>query len=442
MGVSSMSVLSRSAWLAAFLVTLSGPALAFDTDFYTRDKFYGTSGNWSISINLARKSCFMNTTYNDDTTIEVGGDHGDSQLTYYMMFGNPNWTYKESQEYAVVVRYDRRSTWNGDGVGVKINALHGAAIEGIKEAVVSEFAGMNTLTLKIGSKNHGNYDLAGSRKALAQMFACIKEIEDGSLSLDAIAQDYEAGNTTPSTKGDDGGRRDEGAVDGGESEKKGAESGKGPMYSTGTGFFVNGDGYLLTNAHVVDGCQDAFVRRGSADITPAAIIAREKTNDLALLKIDGKTAAFGKFRGTPQIRLGDTIVVFGYPLTGYLSSSGNLGTGLVSSLAGSGDDVTQMQISAPVQSGNSGGAVVDQSGHVVGIVVAKSNIQARGTAEHPDIEVIQNVNFAIKAGLAQFFLDANQVSYDIEPPGDDMKTPDVAAIARNFTAQVMCEIKK
>jgi S1-C subfamily serine protease len=216
---------------------------------------------------------------------------------------------------------------------------------------------------------------------------------------------------------------------------------EGTTYSTGAGFFINGDGYLLTNAHVVDGCKDAIARQGNADVQPATIVARETTNDLAILKVAEKSPAFGKFRGTPQIRLGDTIVVFGYPLAGLLSSTGNLSTGLVASLAGASDDVSKPRISAPVRSGNSGGAVVDQSGHGVGIVVAKSNYQARGSEEYPDIEVIQNVNFANKAGMAQFFLEANQVGYSVKPPGDDLKTPDVADIARNFTAQVMCEIK-
>ena len=133
---------------------------------------------------------------------------------------------------------------------------------------------------------------------------------------------------------------------------------------------------------------------------------------------------------------------FGYPLAGLLSSTGNLSTGLVSSLTGAGDDVSKLQISAPVQSGNSGGAVVDQSGRIVGVVVAKANLHARGTEETPDVEVFQNVNFAIKAGMAQFFLDANQIHYEVEAPGEDLKTPDVAEIARSFTAQVICGVEK
>lgn len=303
---------------------------------------------------------------------------------------------------------------------------------------------MSLMSLRIGGNNHGNFNLATTGKGLAKMEECADAVADGSISLEAIAgriAQNGAGGGEPSPK--EQGHRGEDTIGGPKNRDPGKDrKEEGATYSTGTGFFVNGDGYLLTNAHVVDGCEDAFVRRGNTDVQPAAIVAREKANDLAILKVERKNAAFGKFRGTPQIRLGDTIVVFGYPLTGFLSSTGNLSTGLVASLAGTGDDVTQLQISAPVQSGNSGGAVVDQSGHVVGIVVAKSNLQAHGTGEDTDIEVIQNVNFAIKAGMAQFFLDANQVRYDVEPPGDDLKTPDVADIARGFTVQVACEIKR
>ena len=339
----------------------------------------------------------------------------------------------------MIIKYNRRSTWTGDGVGMQVNDIPGVAIEGVKAAVVDEFAGMSVLNLKIGGRSYGNFNLAGTQKGLDKMLKCIDEVENGSISLDDIAGEYEADNgEAPQPKKDDGGHRGKKTVGGADDNAPNEE--QETTYSSGTGFFVNGDGYLLTNAHVVEGCEDATVRLNNADVEPATILARETTNDLAILKVDRRNTAFGTFRGAPQIRLGDSIVVFGFPLTDFLSKTGNLSTGLVSSLAGASDDVTQLQISAPVQSGNSGGAVVDQSGHVVGIVVAKSNLQSHETDD--DIEVIQNVNFAIKAGMAQFFLDAHQVRYEVEPPGDDLKTPDVASIARNFSAQVMCEVKE
>ena len=91
----------------------------------------------------------------------------------------------------------------------------------------------------------------------------------------------------------------------------------------------------------------------------------------------------------------------------------------------------------PVQSNNSGAPVVDQSLHVVGVVVARSNTK---TIDKDSGEVIQNANFAIKADVAKAFLDDNFVSYQSEAPGEEMRTPDVAEIARAFSAQVICEV--
>jgi len=452
MAVSFMSVLSRRAWLAALLVTLSGPAHALSQDYFFIDDVYADEEKWTIGVNVTRKSCLMVMEFEGGIMIQVGKDASNGQTDYYMMFANSVWKYEEDKEYSVTVKYDRISTWEGDAVGMKLNKLQGVSLEGIKKGVIDEFASMRSLNLRIGQKNYGNFNLATTGKGVAKLEECADAVANGSISLEAIASRIAqngSGGGTPAPQQDErgapppaeGSHRGEGTVGGPKNRDPGKQD-QGATYSTGTGFFINGDGYLLTNAHVVDGCEDAMVRHGNTDVQPATIVAREKTNDLAILKVPQKNTAFGKFRGTPQIRLGDSIVVFGYPLTGFLSSTGNLSTGLIASLAGTGDDVTQLQISAPVQSGNSGGAVVDQSGHVVGIVVAKSNLQAHGAGKDLDIEVIQNVNFAIKAGMAQFFLDANQVRYEVEPPGDDLKTPDVADIARAFSVQVACEVTK
>jgi len=428
MAVSSLSVLCRSACL---LVLLAGPAAAFGEDHYTSDKVYDDDGKWTISVNTTRKSCFMHMVYEDDTVIEVGGDHSDGELSHFFMFGNTSWSYREKRDYKVIADYDR-VTWTGEGVGARVNDYKGVAVEGVTEEAVEDFAGSSTLHLKIGKADYGKYNLAGTRRGLAKMRECIRAVEDGSISLEEIERDYQA-DGKPEPKGDDQkptARPD----DGGKDEET--------TYSSGTAFFVNGDGYLLTNAHVVEGCEDAEARRDGGVLQPATIVARDEAGDLALLKVEGGSPAFGTFRGAPPIRLGDTVVVFGYPLTDYLSKTGNLATGLVASLAGAGDDENEMQISAPVQSGNSGGAVVDQSGRIVGVVVAKSNIQNYASGDKDDIEVIQNANFAIKASVARTFLDAHDVRYAVEPPGEEMKTPDVAEIARKFSAQVMCEVKE
>lgn len=435
-----MTVLGRFIWPLVVLATLSAPAAAHDRAHYTTDKPYSFTATWVVAINLARKSCFLGINYANGMDIEIGLDRSGAEPTYFMMFGSKSWSYEEGQEYGVTIQYDGTSSWGGKGVGVGVNAIRGVALEGLQKVAIDEMANRKRFALKIDGHAYGTYPLTGTRQALAKMDECIAGIADGSISLAAIADEYDENGSAPPVsrperaEGGEAPGKPDGEPQGAAPGKEGEEV----VYSTGTGFFVNADGYLLTNAHVVDGCGDAVVRHGIEGAQPAAIVVRETTNDLAILKVAEKSPAFGKFRAVPQIRLGDSVVVFGYPLTGLLSNTGNVAMGRVSALAGAGDDVSKLQISAPIQSGNSGGAVVDQSGHVIGIVVAKSNLTPHGA----DVEVIQNANFAIKAGIAQFFLDANQVHYDVEPPGNDMKTPDVADIARNFTVQVACEVKR
>src|SRR5258706_2924025 len=122
---------------------------------------------------------------------------------------------------------------------------------------------------------------------------------------------------------------------------------------SGTAFFVSNNGEALTNAHVVENCQQ--IRVSGA---PAKLLARDTTNDLALLATDLHPTQWARWR--QSVRLGEDVVVYGFPLAGVLSSGGNVVTGNVTALAGLGDDSRYLQISAPVQPGNSGGPLLDK----------------------------------------------------------------------------------
>ena len=144
------------------------------------------------------------------------------------------------------------------------------------------------------------------------------------------------------------------------------------LASTGTGFFVSQEGHVLSNAHVVEGCARIAGKRAVGPAFPLAVLILDKANDLAVLQ-GGQTTSVASFRigGAP---LGESITIFGFPLTGALARSGNLTTGSISGLAGLRNDPSRYQISAPVQPGNSGGAVLDESGAVVGVVVSKLDV--------------------------------------------------------------------
>lgn len=183
------------------------------------------------------------------------------------------------------------------------------------------------------------------------------------------------------------------------------------MSPLGSGFVVSNLGHVVTNSHVVSDCTEiAFAVKGLTVI--ARVLAVDKQNDLALLQADQKLPTSLRLRENSRVKLGETVLAFGYPLQGIATSSLQLTTGTVSGLAGLGDDSRFLQFTAPVQPGNSGGPLVDESGNVVGLVTSKLSAL---WAAHAISDVPQNVNFALKASLVADFLARNNVPF-LESP--------------------------
>ncbi len=203
---------------------------------------------------------------------------------------------------------------------------------------------------------------------------------------------------------------------------------------TGTGFAVSPTTHVVTNAHVAAGCRTLRVLQGGAS-APANLVAVDNDADLALLRTDLRTPHVAALRSAPPLRLGEAVVSFGFPLSGALSKEGNLTTGNVSALAGLRDDPTYLQMTAPVQPGNSGGPLLDASAHVIGVVTAKLDAVAiaKRTGDIP-----QNVNFAIKAEVLRTMLHGSGVAFDEEASDRTLEVADIAELARSFTVQVEC----
>ena len=108
----------------------------------------------------------------------------------------------------------------------------------------------------------------------------------------------------------------------------------------------------------------------------------------------------------------------------------------MSALAGLGDDSRYLQVSAPVHAGNSGGPLLDASGHLVGVVTGKLN--AMRLAQFAG-DVSQNVNFALKAEMARIFLDSKGIAYQTARSEQQLSPADVGDIARPFTVRIECE---
>jgi S1-C subfamily serine protease len=206
-----------------------------------------------------------------------------------------------------------------------------------------------------------------------------------------------------------------------------------PQIISGSGLFVSHGGDILTNAHVVEGCKAAEVTvRG--ETVPAVIVARDKQIDLALLAAPLEARTTLPLRLT--VRQGEAIYTYGFPLAGLLSSGGNFTVGSVTALAGLHDDSRSIQISAPVQPGNSGEPLLDEAGNLVGVVVAK--LDALRVAHEID-DVPQNVNFAIKSGVIADFLSAHAIEFTQGRFGPRLNPSDIADRARAFTVFIRCE---
>jgi S1-C subfamily serine protease len=211
---------------------------------------------------------------------------------------------------------------------------------------------------------------------------------------------------------------------------------EGRASASGTGFMV-GEGRLLTNHHVVEGCARLSARNAAGQRVAAQVLATDPRRDLALLAVP---AGFGPvliFRDSPAVRRGETVVTYGFPLSGVLSSGPTLTTGDISALAGLRDNPLHFQISAPVQPGNSGGPLFDAQGHVVGVVVSKLN--AARIAQMTGGDIPQNVNFAIKGPEAASFLAANHAPVQHSPStGPDLKAAVIGDVANPSVMFLQC----
>jgi TPR repeat protein len=213
----------------------------------------------------------------------------------------------------------------------------------------------------------------------------------------------------------------------------GARPGTGPRTMSGSGFLVSADGHIVTNHHVIAGCQRVAVAPGNAE---AAVVARDARNDLALLKMARPPSDVARLRSGRSVRPGDDVVVVGFPLRQVLAPNAVVTTGTVSALSGLNNDTAKLQIAAPVQQGNSGGPLLDRHGLVVGVVQSKLNaLRIAGVTG----DIPQNVNFAVNGATLQSFLEANGVGFRAVPPGGaPLSAADVGEQAARYTVAIEC----
>lgn len=203
---------------------------------------------------------------------------------------------------------------------------------------------------------------------------------------------------------------------------------------TATGFLVSEDGYIVTCEHVVSGASRIeVVTPGGALAAVVAVV--DAANDIAVLKVTGK------FKPLPiapsrTVRLGATVATVGFPnpqLQGYVPK---LAKGEIAGIAGPGDDPRYFQVSVPIQPGNSGGALFDEMGNVVGVVAARLSEEAALSTSGTRAE---NVNYAVKSTHVLGLLDALPLTTSaLRAPGTTpLKFEDAVRAAEESTVLIL-----
>ena len=164
----------------------------------------------------------------------------------------------------------------------------------------------------------------------------------------------------------------------------------------------------------------------------------DSENDLALIQIKAQPGVELeplKMRGKSP-RLGEEVIAIGYPLRGILGDGFNVTTGTISALRGVGNDSRELQFTAAIQLGNSGGALVDRTGAFLGVVTSKLSDKA---ALNGGGFVPHGVNFAIRKEIAIAFLDTLGLS--VEPMDYAvayMSVADITQQAQKSVFPVIC----
>jgi uncharacterized protein YcbK (DUF882 family) len=201
-----------------------------------------------------------------------------------------------------------------------------------------------------------------------------------------------------------------------------------------SGFAVSHQGHIVTNAHVAKDCPSLTITHEGREIPVKRILAIDQSTDLAILATgqDWRTAPVLSRDG---IQIGDSIFALGFPLRGVLSSEPIITMGIVNARAGIGGDATEFQMSAQVQSGNSGGPVLNESGNVVGVVVGKLDALrvSKATGDIP-----QNVNFAVSLDSLRGFLRTHRVEFAESSEQTTLKPRDIAALGKQYTVAIDC----
>jgi serine protease Do len=418
---------------AAFGVT--GAIKATAAELLTIDESEGSVKGWAIGYSRGFAGCLGYSRFTDETTVWFGYS---TKQQYFIAMTNPKWyALKPGRNYRLQVRMRRYGNWNGLFLAFMRKGEKGVFIGKLKREFMRQFAWAPGFHIYAAGTRMAGLSLHGSKAALASVEQCFEDRRFQAARDAEEAERRKRYRPSPGRETNVPPARDEtppGPKVGHNNQGGGGPQPRRPVQtSSGTGFFVSSKGHLLTNNHVINGCTNIKVGYSGGLLEGAKLMATDKRNDLALLRTELRGESLPALKS--RVRVGDNIYVYGFPLSGLLSKTGNFTVGYITSAAGLNDDTSQFQISAPVQPGNSGGPLVDRSGNVVGVIVSKLNV-LRVAKFIKDVP--QNVNFAIKASIAANFLESNGVAIPANESQEKLEPAEIAERSKKFTVRVIC----
>ena len=201
--------------------------------------------------------------------------------------------------------------------------------------------------------------------------------------------------------------------------------------SSGSAWAVGG-GIAVTAAHVVEGRSHLTLIRADGQRVNAAVMTIDHLNDIAVLAFPVDFLETSLHLLTESAALGETVFTIGFPLPDIMGFSPKYTSGEISSLTGFRDDPRLYQISVPVQSGNSGGPLLNSKGEVIGMVISKLNAAA---LLHWTGDLPQNVNYAIKSAYIRPLMALNDAETSADMVGAE--TGDLSEIIEKVSAAIL-----
>lgn len=211
----------------------------------------------------------------------------------------------------------------------------------------------NTNNVVINEVDYTNYEKSDLSEAIEKAYKTVVEIKCSVKTTTSSSYFFFGGGTTTAT-------------------------------SAGSGVIISSDGYIVTNAHVIEGLVDENtieVKTYTGETYGAKVIGSDSRTDLAVLKIEAENLPYASFADSSELSLGQTVIAIGNPLGLGISVSDGIVSALEKEIYINNVYMTVLQTNAAVNEGNSGGGLFDASGNIVGIVNAKKSSSSSTTVE-------------------------------------------------------------